>query len=39
MIYECVEHIYELKTEINPKPNIVGGALQKYKLQFINNII
>lgn len=41
MIYECVNHIDELKTEIelfitqhnlqiNPKPEIAGGALKKY---------
>lgn len=48
MIYECVNHIDELKTEIelfitqhnlqiNPKPEIAGGALKKYT--FINKII
>jgi len=50
MIYESVEHIDELKKEIhlyitqnnlqiNPRPKINGGSLQKYKLNFINNII
>ena len=48
MIYESVEHINELKKEIylyitqnnlqiNPKPEIAGGALKKYT--FINKII
>jgi len=48
MIYESVEHIDELKKEIhlyitqnnlqiNPKPEIAGGALKKYT--FINKII
>lgn len=50
MIYECVNHIDELKTEIelfitqnnlqiNPKPEIAGGSKNLQKYTFINKII
>jgi hypothetical protein len=50
MVYESVSHIDELKKEIddfikinklqiNPIPVINGGFLQKYKINFMNNII